>query len=230
MWQENDNPEHDQRLAREYASILDILQEAVEAGNMNEGESAWNAQIHYPLLKIALSPFSSIKAKTITSAQIVKDFRPKSKDAGLAGSASSSTASSRSSLLSGDTGTWTEPESSSVHRMVDFAIVLITDEALQGTIDDFLSKQTHNTINQTTYDALTRRPAPIFIETKASTSMVNRSQVQLGIWTAAWFQRLRAAQSTKDPIAIPVIQVYGHVWHVLFAMDDNDKIVSPCSN
>jgi hypothetical protein len=230
MWQENDNPEHDQRLAREYASILDILQEAVEAGNMNEGESAWNAQIHYPLLKIALSPFSSIKAKTITSAQIVKDFRPKSKDAGLAGSASSSTASSRSSLLSGDTGTWTEPESSSVHRMVDFAIVLIPDEALQGTIDDFLSKQTHNTINQTTYDALTRRPAPIFIETKASTSMVNRSQVQLGIWTAAWFQRLRAAQSTKDPIAIPVIQVYGHVWHVLFAMDDKEKIVSPCSN
>ncbi|EXK25033.1 hypothetical protein FOMG_18275 [Fusarium oxysporum f. sp. melonis 26406] len=203
-----DNPEYDQRLTQEYASILDILQEAAEAGNMNEGESAWNAQVHYPLLKLALSPFSSIKAKIITSAQIVKDFRPKSKGSDVAGS-----------------GTWTEPESSSVHRMVDFAIVLIPDEALQGTIDDCLSKQTHVTINQTTYDALVRRPAPIFIETKASTSMVNRSQVQLGIWTAACFQRLQAAQSTKDPIAIPVIQVYGHVWHVLFAMDDEDKIL-----
>ncbi|KAF9766323.1 hypothetical protein IL306_001290 [Fusarium sp. DS 682] len=230
MWRGDDDPEYDQRLTQEHASILDILKEATEAGNMNEGESAWNAQVHYPLLKLALSPFSSIKARTITSAQIVKDFRPKSNDSGLAGSASSSAASSRSSLLSGDTGTWTEPESSSVQRMVDFAIVLIPDETLQGTIDDFLSKQTHATINQTTYDALARRPAPVFIETKASTSMVNRSQVQLGIWTAAWFQRLRAAQSTKDPIAIPVIQVYGHVWHVLFAMDDKDKIVSLCSN
>ncbi|KAK2471344.1 hypothetical protein H9L39_17575 [Fusarium oxysporum f. sp. albedinis] len=225
MWRGDDDPEYDQRLTQEHASILDILKEATEAGNMNEGESAWNAQVHYPLLKLALSPFSSIKARTITSAQIVKDFRPKSNDSGLAGSASSSAASSRSSLLSGDTGTWTEPESSSVHRMVDFAIVLIPDETLQGTIDDFLSKQTHATINQTTYDALARRPAPVFIETKASTSMLNRSQVQLGIWTAAWFQRLRAAQSTKDPIAIPVIQVYGHVWHVLFAMDDKDKIL-----
>ncbi|GKU12050.1 methyltransferase type 11 [Fusarium langsethiae] len=225
MWQEDDDLECDQHLTQEYASILDILKEATEAGNMNEGESAWNAQVHYPLLKLALSPFSSIKARTITSAQIVKDFRPKSKDSGLGGAAESSAKSSRSSLLSSDTGIWTEPESSSVHRMVDFAIVLIPDEALQGTIDDFLSKQTHATINQTTYDALATRPAPVFIETKASNSMVSRSQVQLGIWTAAWFQRLRVAQSAKDPIAIPVIQVYGHVWHVLFAMDDKDKIL-----
>ncbi|KAG5764975.1 hypothetical protein H9Q72_006947 [Fusarium xylarioides] len=230
MWRGDDDPEYDQHRTQEHASILDILEEATEAGNLNEGESAWNAQVHYPLLKLALSPFSSIKAKTITSAQIVKDFRPKSNDGGLVGSTSSSAASSRSSLLSGDTGTWTEHGSSSVHRMVDFAIVLIPDDTLQGTIDEFLSKQTHATINQTTYDALARRPAPVFIETKASTSLVNRSQVQLGIWTAAWFQRLRAAQSTKDPIAIPVIQVYGHVWHVLFVMDDRDKIVGLYSN
>ncbi|KAF5703722.1 methyltransferase type 11 [Fusarium mundagurra] len=220
-WEQDDDPENDARIEKEHALILDILEEAEEAQTLMKGESAWNAQVHYPILKLAFSQFPSLRPETITSAQIVKDFRPRSNS--LSSSASSSAASSRSSLLSGDSGTWTEPESS-VHKMVDFALALIPDDTLQVTIDNFLKTQWHDTINQTACTALASRPAPLFIETKTTSGAENRSQAQLGIWVAAWYQRLRAAKSTKDSIPIPLLQVYGNVWHVIFATDEKDKI------
>ncbi|KAF4435004.1 methyltransferase type 11 [Fusarium austroafricanum] len=220
-WKQDDDPENDPWMKKEHDLIIDILKEAGEAQRLVKGESAWNAQVHYPILKLAFSQFPSLRPETITSARIIKEFRPRSNS--LPSSASSSAASSRSSLVSGDSGTWTEPESSA-HKLVDFALALIPDDTLQATIDKFLKTQRHDTLNQTAYTALASRPAPLFIETKTTSGSENRSQVQLGIWVAAWYQRLRAATSTMDPIPIPLLQVYGNVWHVIFATDKNDKI------
>ncbi|KAH7183823.1 hypothetical protein BKA60DRAFT_602961 [Fusarium oxysporum] len=69
--------------------------------------------------------------------------------------------------------------------MVNFALALIRDETLQATIDKFLKTQWHDTLNQRAYTAL----------------------VRLGIWVAAWYRRLRDANSAKDPISIPLLQV-----------------------
>jgi hypothetical protein len=179
MWQENDDPEQDRQLRQQHVQIQDILAEAAEASTMTKGESAWNTQVHYTILKLALSPIASTRAETITNAQIIKDFRPKSQEKGWS-SASSSAASSQSSFLSDDTGTWPEPESSSVHKMVDFALVLIPDDPLEEKIKGFLKKQQYFTISHTMYDALSQRPAPVFIETKTSAGVVARSHVQLG--------------------------------------------------
>ncbi|GKU08814.1 unnamed protein product [Fusarium langsethiae] len=224
MWQENDDPEQDHDLRYEHARIKKILAEAAESSTMTKAEAAWNTHIHCPVLDIALDPIPSTKAENITTAQIFRDFRPRSHEQAWS-SASSSAASSHSSIRSDDTGTWTEPEPSSVHKMVDFALVLKPDDALESKINLFLKKQEYFTLNQTMYDPLSQRSAPVFIETKTSAGVVDRSHVQLAIWTAAWYQRLRAARSTKSPIAIPVIQVHGNVWTVMFAVDDNDKIL-----
>ncbi|EGU73389.1 hypothetical protein FOPG_16257 [Fusarium oxysporum f. sp. conglutinans race 2 54008] len=109
--------------------------------------------------------------------------------------------------------------------MVDFALVLIPNNVLEDKITRFLANQEYPTVNQTMYDALSRRPVPVSIEIKTSAGVMDRSHVQLGIWTAAWYQRLRAVKSTKNPIAIPVIQVHGDVWTVMFARDNKDKIL-----
>jgi hypothetical protein len=231
MWQRSGDQEQDQWFRQQHANVQDILAEAAEASTMTKGESAWNAQVHYPILKLALSSIPSTRAETIANAQIIKTFRPRSQGQGWS-SASSSAASSHASILSDDTGTYTEPESSSVHKLVDFALVLMPNNALEDKITSFFANPEYPTVNQTLYGALSRRPAPVFIETKTSAGVINRSHVQLGIWTAAWYQRLRAVKSTKDPIAIPVIQVHGNVWTVMFAKDDKNKIVSlrePCS-
>ncbi|KAL6912489.1 hypothetical protein FSST1_010249 [Fusarium sambucinum] len=218
MWmrEEEEGIPYDQKIKNEHRIILDILEEAAEASRLAKGESAWNAQVHYPLLKLAFSDFPSLRPETITNAQIVKDFRPRSN------SIPNSSASS-SSLLS-DSSQWTEPVSSSAHKMVDFALALIPDAELQTKIDLFLRTQHHETINQTTYPALANRPAPLFIETKTTSGSGSRSQVQLGIWAASWFQRLRAAGSAKEAIPIPLVQVYGNIWHVIFAFNENDKV------
>ncbi|KAJ0154352.1 Uncharacterized protein HZ326_3273 [Fusarium oxysporum f. sp. albedinis] len=69
----------------------------------------------------------------------------------LSSSGSLSAASSRSSLISDNSGTLTEPESS-VHKMVNFALALIPEETLQATIDKFLKTKWHDTLNQRAYD------------------------------------------------------------------------------
>ncbi|RKK07109.1 hypothetical protein BFJ66_g16176 [Fusarium oxysporum f. sp. cepae] len=90
--------------------------------------------------------------------------------------------------------------------MVNFALALIPDETLQATIDKFFKTQWHNTLNQRAYTALASRPAPLFIETRTTSSTADRSKVQLGIWVAAWYQRLRDANSAKNPTSIALMQ------------------------
>ncbi|EMT74620.1 hypothetical protein FOC4_g10000747, partial [Fusarium odoratissimum] len=57
-------------------------------------------------------------------------------------------------------------------------------------IDKFLKTQWHDTLNQRAYTALASRTAPLFIETRTTSSTADRSKVRLGIWVAAWYQRL----------------------------------------
>ncbi|KAL6410146.1 uncharacterized protein AUP68_06558 [Ilyonectria robusta] len=136
MWQPDKQQEQDQdeAMAREYSEMLAILHKAKDATRFNKGESAWNGQVQYPLLKLALSSFASVQAQTITNAHILKPFRPEDHD-GYGGSVSSA-ASSRSSLLS-DGYASVEP-TTSVHKMIDFALLLLPDEPLQAAIDNTL--------------------------------------------------------------------------------------------
>ncbi|RSL45970.1 hypothetical protein CEP54_014054 [Fusarium duplospermum] len=223
MWQPEDSGANDELLGREHAIMSDILHEAKDATNFNKGESAWNGHVHYPMLKLALSSFSSVKAETITNAQIVRDFQPGTHDGWATGSVSSSAASSQSSLVSDASSI--EPVKTSVHKMVDYALLFLPDDDLQSRIDALLAQQKHPTINQTVYEALRTRPAPVFIETKASTGTVASSHVQLAIWTAAWQERLRALTTRPKIITVPVFQVYGNVWQVLFAVDNGHEML-----
>ncbi|WAO97269.1 Hypothetical protein NCS54_01498700 [Fusarium falciforme] len=74
-----------------------------------------------------------------------------------------------------------------LHKMVDFALVVRPEKELQNLIDTFLDKQPHTmaTINQTIYEPLRTRPAPIFIEIKTSSGNMDTANVQLGVWVAA---------------------------------------------
>ncbi|KAL6355074.1 hypothetical protein LRP88_11551 [Fusarium phalaenopsidis] len=113
MWQPEDSGANDELLGREHATMVGILHEAKDATNFNKGESAWNGHVHYPMLKLALSSFSSVKAETITNAQIVKDFQPGTHGGWATRSVSSSAASSQSSLVSDASSI--EPVKTSVH-------------------------------------------------------------------------------------------------------------------
>ncbi|KAJ9634226.1 hypothetical protein H2199_009056 [Coniosporium tulheliwenetii] len=71
-------------------------------------------------------------------------------------------------------------------------------------------------INQTMYDSLRQRPIAISIETKTPNAPEEQAGVQLGVWVAAHFTRLRGLVDTQMP-TLPLLFVTGHDWHILFA-------------
>lgn len=67
--------------------------------------------------------------------------------------------------------------------MVNFTLVVHPSSVLQTLIDQFLKGEPWETqsINQTRYELLRTRPAPIFIETRTVSGTKENANVQLGI-------------------------------------------------
>ncbi|KAF7549734.1 hypothetical protein G7046_g8246 [Stylonectria norvegica] len=228
-------PEDKAVLLNNHARLRGIVNDSISSSNLYRSEAAWNSLVHIPLLRQTTSAFPFVDVEPITSAHIMPAFRPRSSL-----NASDRTASQRSNTSSSSASfrdletlpTRASAIASSVHKMVDFALVLRPNEALQSLIEGFLSTQpyTRASINQTIYEPLRLRPAPIFIETKTSSGNMDTANVQLGVWVAAWHERVRdiiaIKGGTDKVITIPMIQVVGTVWTVLFAVDRGSEIVS----
>lgn len=61
---------------------------------------------------------------------------------------------------------------------------------------------------------------------------MDTANAQLGVWVAAWHERMRSiialGEGTDKMITIPVIQVVGDVWTLLFVTDSGAEIEFPC--
>ncbi|KAF4964067.1 hypothetical protein FSARC_7969 [Fusarium sarcochroum] len=215
--QENDPEAHN-----EYAHLQDFKNRSLDSSNRGRSEAAWNCRVHDPLLYHLTSTLPFIDVEPITSARIETSFRPPLQNPSGRGNASGDVFET--------SPTKTIPAASSVHKMVDFALVLQPDEELQCLVDQFLSTQPmgYNTINQTKYEPLRSRPAPICIETKTVSGTLESANVQLGVWVAAWHERIRSIMMSKSIsekiITVPVVQVIDDVWTVLFAVDTGSEI------
>ncbi|KAF1730696.1 hypothetical protein CRV24_008766 [Beauveria bassiana] len=231
MWISTDttndhNSANDKKTAlREHAHLRRIVDDSIASSNLHRSEAAWNCLVHSPYLQHATRCTEFLDVEPITSAQILPTFRPlfnSNEQAPPTASLSNASSASGQTRLSSYT--------SSVHKMVDFALVLRPEASLQRLIDEFLAKQRDATatINQTRYEPLRTRPAPIFIETKISSGTMEDANVQLGIWVAAWHQRMRSiialGEVTDKIITIPVVQVVGGVWTLLFVVDAGTEI------
>ncbi|PWI65093.1 hypothetical protein PCL_07392 [Purpureocillium lilacinum] len=232
MWKsdEEDQPLACDTISGNHARFRDVVNDSIASSNLHRSEAAWNNLVHTPLLRHATSHFDFLQVEPITSARIMPAFRPLSKAGDQSLSSSISSASSMSEQDLGTPQTRSGTVASSVHKMVDFALVLQPKEGLQNLIDTFLDTQPHTTatINQTIYEPLRTRPAPIFIETKTSLGNIDAANVQLGVWVAAWHDRMRSiislAEISSKIITIPVIQVVGSVWTVMFVKDTDAEI------
>lgn len=234
MWKsdEEDQPRTCDTISGNHALFRGVVKDSIASSNLHRSEAAWNNLVHTPLLRHATTHFDFLQVEPITSARIMPAFRPLSKAGDQSLSSSISSASSMSEQDLGTPQTRSGSVASSVHKMVDFALVLQPKEGLQNLIDTFLDTQPHTTatINQTIYEPLRTRPAPIFIETKTSLGNIDAANVQLGVWVAAWHDRMRSIISlagiSSKIITIPVIQVVGSVWTVMFVKDTDAEIVS----
>lgn len=229
------------KTAREnHEELRRILAETHEAINESRFELGWNNLVHTPMLKLATRDMPFLMIEPVMSAQIMPAFRPvlASGQRMVLPSSSSATSATGSSHASGHGSEAGAPAPGpvaaiglSVHKMVDYVVALRPSDELQVLIDAFLlgEPQGRDSINQTRYTPLRKRPAPIFIETKTTAGVRDGASVQLGVWLAAWYQRLRsltalAGDPEKELLTLPLIQVSSSIWTVMFAVDQGKEI------
>ncbi|KAH6881082.1 hypothetical protein B0T10DRAFT_494766 [Thelonectria olida] len=196
----------------ELQALKKIESAARDSMRLGRSESAWNLEVHGPLLDLALSRHRCVVKEYVTTAQIAPAFIPPTGGGG--------------NLVAG--------------KMVDFVLVLAPDSEpssvhdieMVNLIRRAVLAQPGSTqyINQTQYPPVQFRPISVSIETKASGS-AEEGKVQLGVWSAAWHQRMRtlldSARSTDEErriITLPLLLAVEHEWKLLYACDRGDRI------
>ncbi|PQK16308.1 hypothetical protein BB8028_0006g06280 [Beauveria bassiana] len=149
--------------------LRDIVDESRESAETHRSEAAWNSHVHSHLLKhVTRRHMQHLKFEDITSARIIEQT------SAAAASLAASNTSGRG---------LTAASATSAHKMVNFTLVVHPSSVLQTLIDQFLKGEPWETqsINQTRYELLRTRPAPIFIETRTVSGTKENANVQLGI-------------------------------------------------
>jgi hypothetical protein len=86
------------------------------------------------------------------------------------------------------------------------------------------------TINHFAYQPTWNKPAAVSIEVKTVDNSESEANIQVAVWAAAQFTRLRqlTGQPSDEPVGLtlPLIVVYGSTWNLLLAVDMADQIVS----
>lgn len=188
---------------QELAALREIEQAAISRQIQEASESAWNVDVHGPLLKLALAPFPSLSREILTHASISKPFVPEM----------------RSECYYDMTQS----------KMIDWGITVRPSSSTSQQISKVLDGLPNNqrSINQTIYGPVRNDPIAVSIETKIAIGAIEDARCQLGLWVAAWHQRLSALRSSDEQIiTLPLILVMEHEWKLMFACDQGNSIVS----
>ncbi|KAG5804183.1 hypothetical protein H9Q74_011014 [Fusarium xylarioides] len=188
---------------QELAALREVEKAAKACQTEESSEAAWNVDVHAPLLKLALAPFPSLTRDILTHARISKPFVPEMQ----ANSYYNLTAS----------------------KMIDWAIRVRPSPNISEQIRKVLSglPDDQRSINQTTYGPVRFDPIAVSIETKIAIGAIEEARLQLGLWVAAWHQRVSALSQSVGSghiITLPLILVMEHEWHLLLACDRGDRI------
>ncbi|KAF4951268.1 hypothetical protein FSARC_12967 [Fusarium sarcochroum] len=188
----------------ELAALLKIRAAAKSRQKGGAAESAWNLDVHGPLLELALKPFRSLNREILTHARISRPFVPEMRTDSFYNMISS--------------------------KMIDFGITVQPSVSTAQHIRTVLDAVPHDkhSINPTTYGLIRYEPIAVPMETKIATGHVEEARVQLGLWVAAWHKRMSALRTSNEQIiTLPLIMVVEHEWKLMFAYDQGDAIVSP---
>ncbi|KAL3587998.1 hypothetical protein FPOAC2_13897 [Fusarium poae] len=186
---------------QELAALRKIEQAAKRCQVEEASEAAWNIEVHGPLLELALEPFPSLSRDILTQARISRPFVPEMK-------AASHYDFTRS-------------------KMIDWGIRLHPSQPTTARIQEILLPLPENqrSINQSTYGPVRFDPIAVSIETKIANGGAEEARLQLGVWVAAWHQRIRALMRPDQVIVtLPLILVLEHKWQLLFACDRGSHI------
>lgn len=244
-----DNPAGAARAKEVFHSLCAIKRRAADSQTYQRCESAWNNLVHTPFLQLVFEsdipdsnttktksphpqPLVHVRAEPVMSATISGDSIPLIKTADGDPFEPACSVSVESLLVSDNASNYAESNLSlSLMRSrgvkVDYvlAIDFPEDAPVRKVISRAINTGPLPHVNQTAYLPLKESPIAVAIETKTETSAQD-PLVQLGIWTAAWYQHmydLREHIAGPGPkprlVSVPLVQVVGHNWYVYFACD-----------
>lgn len=198
----------------EYYKICKIKRDAGKCMALRRSEAAWNAEVHKPLLDLAMARQRvPVVCENATTAQILPSFLP--------------------GLVTGEVAGG---------KLVDFVLAsdVNSDPALLAAIRDRLLQlatqmktpalvSAHLCVNQTDYTPLLDSPVAVSIETKVGAGSPEEGRVQLGIWTSAWHKRMEifrllAREPPQLLPTLPLILTHDHEWSLYFAADRSHTI------
>ncbi|CVL08888.1 uncharacterized protein FMAN_14119 [Fusarium mangiferae] len=185
----------------ELVALREIQDAAISRQTQSASESAWNIDVHGPLLKLALKPFPSLKREIITHANISKPFVPEVR-----------------------TDSYYNMTKS---KMIDWGVTVSPSEATAKHISKIVDNLPHNkrSINQTIYGPVKNHPIAVSIEVKLASGSLEEARGQLGLWIAAWHRRMSLlGKSEEEIITVPLVMVMEHEWKLMFAVDRGDAI------
>ncbi|KLU85746.1 hypothetical protein MAPG_04766 [Magnaporthiopsis poae ATCC 64411] len=197
---------------RQFEILSDIVFEAKRSTTWVRGELAWNNLVHAPLLKLAARSASGsrnggVVCEPAMGAGIANAWLP-----GIAKEQDEK----RDAVAAG--------------KMVDFVLALNvrgrpTNEPLHNAVLKLVGREPVmiQSINQTNYEPLVLNPIGVSIETKCNTGSAD-GNVQLGVWTAAWHQRMQSLLQSPVDITMPLLLCHGHDWNLYFACDRGHEI------
>ncbi|KAG5753494.1 hypothetical protein H9Q70_003894 [Fusarium xylarioides] len=190
-----------QSYIEELAVIREIQQVAKSRKDLGASESAWNVDVHGPLMKLALKDFGCANREILTQARISPPFIPEMRTDSCYNIISSKMI---------DWGISVRPSASTAHHI---------SKVIDTLPDDM------RTINQTIYGPVRNDPIAVPIETKIATGHIEEARIQLALWVAAWHKRMAALRmSDEQIITLPLIIVMEHEWKLMFACDQANSI------
>ncbi|KAI1265978.1 hypothetical protein F5Y18DRAFT_34113 [Xylariaceae sp. FL1019] len=243
-----------------HARICEVHRAAVLSEKLRRHELGWNNHVYTDLLKLVFGSPSSpeeelrsqqrgvqARAEAVMSATIAGNSLPAVQDDqhhALACSISQNSSDRESlaettaeSASASDADPVELVHSRSGSKKVDYVVVLdvAEDQPFYDTIRR--ASFTHAGklhVNQTEYAPIEMSPIAMSIETKANSTA--EACVQLGIWTASWYQRMYALQRGIDSrrislwsatsgdrptslVSVPLVIVERHKWSLYFACD-----------
>lgn len=171
----------------------EVWQIALDCQERRAPEATWNSEVHCRLFRLALR--GHWKSKGIWYQDVT------------------TTRISDKSLIPSVT---TTPMQS---KPVDYVMIIDSSFDFKNRIIAKLSSHCSASINQTSAEWIRFNPVAVSIATKRGAVDEDIAYVQLGMWTAAHFAKLR--QLTQDRSAalpvLPVVLVQGHEWKMMLA-------------
>ncbi|KAF5230267.1 hypothetical protein FAUST_9888 [Fusarium austroamericanum] len=185
----------------ELAALREIQDAAISRQTQGASESAWNVDVHGPLLKLAFKPFRSLKREIITHANISKPFVPEVR-----------------------TDSYYNVTKS---KMIDWGVTISPPEATAEHISKIVDSLPHSerSINQTIYGPVKNNPIAVSIKVKVASASLEEARGQLGLWIAAWCRRMSLLRKSEENIiTVPLVMVMEHEWKLMFAIGRGDAI------